>query len=270
MTCTNDPHATPFLKQIRGVNIGGWLVLEPWITPSLFYQFLGATEKWGADAAKHIGMDLYSFCEALGPEEGNRQLRRHWKTWLTEADIKQLYTLNIDSLRVPVGDWMWKPYGPYVNCTDGAVDELDRLLKLAGRYGMKVLLDIHGVIGSQNGLDNSGQSRDIEWTSVLAKPPHPVSTFSHWSIRKAEWIGRFDLETLTYSELYWDHLDHVLDAIRIITGAERARARRGRAGGRAGAGRRGAPPSRPPLLTTRARARARARRAQTCTATTAL
>ena len=28
----------------RGTALGGWLVLEPWITPSLFYQFLGASE----------------------------------------------------------------------------------------------------------------------------------------------------------------------------------------------------------------------------------
>jgi hypothetical protein len=26
-----------------GTNIGGWMVLEPWITPSLFYRFLGKT-----------------------------------------------------------------------------------------------------------------------------------------------------------------------------------------------------------------------------------
>jgi len=24
-----------------GTNAGGWMVLEPWITPSLFYRFLG-------------------------------------------------------------------------------------------------------------------------------------------------------------------------------------------------------------------------------------
>jgi len=28
-------------KAKRGVNLGGWMVLEPWITPSLFYRFLG-------------------------------------------------------------------------------------------------------------------------------------------------------------------------------------------------------------------------------------
>jgi glucan 1,3-beta-glucosidase len=51
----------------RGTSLGGWLVLEPWITPSLFYQFLGASRRFGAtEAPKHIGLDSYSFCTALG------------------------------------------------------------------------------------------------------------------------------------------------------------------------------------------------------------
>ena len=42
-TCAYEEnlHATSFNEAIRGVNLGGWMVLEPWITPSLFYQFLG-------------------------------------------------------------------------------------------------------------------------------------------------------------------------------------------------------------------------------------
>ena len=46
----------------RGTALGGWLVLEPWITPSLFYQFLGASEKWGDEAPSHVGLDSYTFC----------------------------------------------------------------------------------------------------------------------------------------------------------------------------------------------------------------
>lgn len=30
-------------KATVGTNIGGWMVLEPWITPSLFYRFLDKT-----------------------------------------------------------------------------------------------------------------------------------------------------------------------------------------------------------------------------------
>ena len=62
----------------------GWLVLQPWVTPSLFYQFLSSDEEWGTDAPAHTGMDSYTFCKALGPVEGNIQMRRHWEAWVRE------------------------------------------------------------------------------------------------------------------------------------------------------------------------------------------
>ena len=93
----------------RGPCLGGWLVLEPWITPSLFFQFLGASQKWGDKAPDHVGLDSMSFCQALGPKEGNKQLRRHWKTWITEQQIIDLAALGADTVRVPVGDWMYIP-----------------------------------------------------------------------------------------------------------------------------------------------------------------
>ena len=69
-------------KAMTGTNIGGWQVLEPWITPSLFYRFLGKTHSEG------VGMDSYTFCEALGAEYGNEVMRAHWDAWVTEDHIK--------------------------------------------------------------------------------------------------------------------------------------------------------------------------------------
>lgn len=107
MTCIEDAHATPFNNQVRGVNLGGWMVLEPWITPSLFYQFLGKKEG-------EVGFDSYTFCQVLGGEEANRQLRAHWETWVTEEIIIQLKQSGaVNSLRLPIGDYQFKPYGPY-------------------------------------------------------------------------------------------------------------------------------------------------------------
>src|SRR3569623_1316706 len=59
MTCSADEHARPFNNQIRGVNLGGWMVLEPWISPSLFLQFLGKGEN-------ETAFDMYTFCLVLG------------------------------------------------------------------------------------------------------------------------------------------------------------------------------------------------------------
>mmetsp|Transcript_27909 Transcript_27909/g.41146 ORF Transcript_27909/g.41146 Transcript_27909/m.41146 type:complete len:713 (-) Transcript_27909:426-2564(-) len=209
-TCSADNHATPFNNQIRGVNLGSWMVLEPWITPSMFYQFLGGDET-------NTAMDMYSFCEILGPEEGNKQLRRHWETWVTEELIEELAQSGaVNSLRLPVGDWMYKPYGPYIGCTDGALDYVDDLLDWAHARGLTVLFDIHGVKGSQNGFDNSGQSQDFEWTSALNTEPAGLVTFQHWGIRSAAWMGEFDRETIEYTSTNYENIEHALETIQEI------------------------------------------------------
>ena len=74
--------AAPTKKAMTGTNIGGWQVLEPWITPSLFYRFLGKTHSEG------VGMDSYTFCEALGADYGNKVMRAHWDAWITEEHVK--------------------------------------------------------------------------------------------------------------------------------------------------------------------------------------
>ena len=105
---------------MRGVNLGSYMVLEPWITPSLFYQFLGKSEIEG------VAMDSYSFCEVLGGKEANRQLHNHWKTWVTEDIIVELKESGaVNSLRLPIGDYQFIPYGPYLNgCWDGGLGTL--------------------------------------------------------------------------------------------------------------------------------------------------
>ena len=216
-TCSNDTHTTPFNKQVRGVSLGGWLVLEPWITPSLFYQFLGTQRRFGDDAPSKTGMDMHSFCTALGAKEGNKQLRIHWKKWVTEENIRDLANHGLNSLRIPVGDWMFNPYAPYIGCTEGSLEELDRVLDLAHRYGLDVLLDIHGHIGSQNGFDNSGKSHTIKWTSLASTLPIGTTTFEHWPIRVAEWVGTFDTEHRNYSSINYKNIQHSLDALSELT-----------------------------------------------------
>ena len=185
------------------------MVLEPWITPSLFYQFLGK-------GVGEIAMDTYTFCEVLGPEEANRQLRRHWETWVTEEIIIKLAKSSINSLRLPVGDYMYKPYGPYVGCFDGALDYVDNVLDWAYSNGLGVLIDIHALKDSQNGFDNSGQSMGFKWTTAIKNEFTTDITFEHWPIRDAKWVGTFDQETATYSSINYDNIQHALDVIQII------------------------------------------------------
>lgn len=209
-TCVGDVHAMPFNNQIRGANLGGWMVLEPWITPSLFYQFLGGGE--GTTA-----FDTYTFCEVLGPERANKQLRRHWETWVTEDIIKEMANSGaVNSLRLPVGDYMFRSYGPYDGCFDGSLDYVDQLLDWSHAYGLSVLFDIHTLKDSQNGFDNSGQAMGFKWTTALNAEYVDQVSFEHWPIRTARWMGDFDQETASYTSINRGNIQHALDVIQEI------------------------------------------------------
>jgi hypothetical protein len=68
---------------VRGLNIGGWLVLEPWITPSIFQnvdQSLGIvdeftlTQKLGSQAAYNIlKPHVSTTCKPLNPDSPNNR-----------------------------------------------------------------------------------------------------------------------------------------------------------------------------------------------------
>jgi len=179
-------------------------VLEPWITPSLFYRFLNKTHSQG------VGMDSYGLCEALGPVEGNRVMRSHWDAWVTEDHVRGLAERQVEVVRLPIGDWTLKPYGPYIGCMDGAAEKIDWFMDMCQKYGIKVLLDIHAMKGSQNGFDNSGQSLGLEWTDE--------NNFVHWPIESANWMGDYDLPNNEYKNIYFEQDRGVNWALDVVKG----------------------------------------------------
>ena len=226
--------------KVSGTSLGGWLVLEPWLTPSLFYQFLGADIRYGPDIDKikeKTGMDQKSFCTALGPKEANRQLRLHWKQWMTEQHIADIAATGATHVRIPVGDWMFEPYDIYdvveegVRCNDGALDELDRALELSHKYGLKVLLDMHAWIGSQNGLDNSGETKYVRWASKFDSGTSgemyaPKGTFEHWAYKGWDWIinstADWGMAMQLINQPHWDHSMRVLAKVAKLYGGHKA------------------------------------------------
>ncbi|BFZ55240.1 hypothetical protein PYCC9005_002280 [Savitreella phatthalungensis] len=140
-------------QQVRGVNIGGWLVLEPWIKPSLFQQFVGKANP---------AVDEYTFCQNLGYAEAQRQLTAHWNSFYTENDFVIFKQQGLNHVRIPIGYWAFdvQPGEPWVQ---GAAEQLDKALGWASRQGLYVWIDLHGAPGSQNGFDNSGKKGPINW-----------------------------------------------------------------------------------------------------------
>ncbi|KAJ2781827.1 hypothetical protein H4R18_002636 [Coemansia javaensis] len=139
---------------IRGVNLGGLFVLEPWITPSLFKQ-------WEGGGDRRV-VDEWTYCSALGKDECRARLTKHWGSWVTESDIRTLAWLGLNHIRIPIGYWAFtvKDDEPYVQ---GQLPFLETILGWAKKHNLNAILDLHGVPGSQNGFDNSGKFGRIGW-----------------------------------------------------------------------------------------------------------
>ncbi|MET0980425.1 MAG: glycoside hydrolase family 5 protein [Candidatus Saccharimonadales bacterium] len=128
--------------KLRGVNLGGWLVLEKWMTPSLF--------------AGTKAIDEYTFMQTSSAQE---KIERHRKTFITEDDFKWLQQNGLNAVRIPIGYWIFDGDDPYIP----AISYLDWAVRMAKKYELKVLIDLHGLKGSQNGNDHSGRIGKSDW-----------------------------------------------------------------------------------------------------------
>ncbi|TFK47802.1 glycoside hydrolase family 5 protein [Heliocybe sulcata] len=138
---------------VRGVNIGGWLVLEPYITPSFF----NATNNTDV-------VDEYTLGQLIDRDVALQMLQNHWDTWITEQDFADIASAGLNHVRIPVGYWSVPITSADTNYTTsvdpyipGAWPYLLKALNWAKAHGIHVILDLHGAPGSQNGFDNSGQ-----------------------------------------------------------------------------------------------------------------
>lgn len=115
------------------MNLGGWFVLEPWITPSIF-------QPW---ATSKLVKDEYTFGQVLGHDEALRRLDAHWKSWITRDDFFQIARAGLNHVRIPIGYWAVKPLPgePYVQ---GQLGYLDQAIGWARDAGVRIMIDLHG------------------------------------------------------------------------------------------------------------------------------
>ncbi|ORX34435.1 putative glucan 1,3-beta-glucosidase [Kockovaella imperatae] len=166
-------HATPRLRQndqveapgftwgggpMRGVNIGGCpcqlLTVQPWITPSIFTDKPDwVVDEWTYGAYMRTRNDTYG------------EISQHWNTWFQYDELENIAAVGLNTIRIQIGYWSIIPLvngEPYLV---GAYDYLKIAVTWARTLNLKVMLDLHGVPGSQNGFDNSGLRGTRQWFS---------------------------------------------------------------------------------------------------------
>lgn len=177
------PGYTPPSKW-RGVNLGGWLALEKWISPDVY--------------AGSQANDEYSLCTDLGKAKAADQIKRHRDTWITAEDFKWIADHGLNAVRLPVGYGVLEENPPFIS----GADTLDSAFAMAKANGLGVLLDLHGAPGSQNGMDHSGRSGTLGWHVSKENIAHTVRIIEGLAAHCKQFDNLLGLELL--NEPRWD------------------------------------------------------------------
>lgn len=176
------------LERVNGVNLGNWLVLEKWMNPALFAGTKADDEYW-------LAQDL--------PEEVyEARIKIHRSEYISERDFVTIASWGCNTVRIPIPYFVFGDRAPFLGC----IEELDRAFRWAEHYGLKILLDLHTVPGSQNGFDNGGLSGVVTFGQDEREVEFVLSVLERLAERYGKREGLWGIEPLNepLTEPVWD------------------------------------------------------------------
>src|SRR5579863_7673579 len=140
---------------LRGVNLGGWLVEETWMTPWVEEPPAGSPFKPVKD---HVSL-WRAITDRLGAEAMIR-VRNAWRdNWITTADFKAIKSAGFNHVRLPFLDSILDE--------PGGLDRLHGAVAQIEAAGLYVVLDMHGLPGGQSNEHHTGEEkRNRLWFDV--------------------------------------------------------------------------------------------------------
>lgn len=127
-------HNNEGARALHGVNLAGWLVLEPWVTPSLFSGTGAFTEA--------------ELASALAPERYAALLARHRASFVDEGDFARIAQRGFDAVRLQVPWFVLGDEGPMPGPSAGCIEYVDAAMDWAEAAGISVLLDVAAAPGA--------------------------------------------------------------------------------------------------------------------------
>lgn len=205
---------------LRGTNFGGWGILEDWFCPfsdpsgeENIYQTL--VSRFGQDAAH----DLF---------------KRYRSNWITEQDYTNVAQMGMNVIRLPIWyrNLQRDDNGTWYRDTQGNIDfsELDGVVSMCRKYGLYLILDLHGLPGYQNDYDHCGKSKSMSlfddtaqgaryravtldfWTQV-AKHYADEPTIAMYDLMN-EPLGTNITRDKSFKQTFWDFSDELYRAVR--------------------------------------------------------
>ena len=138
---TSTTHAwLPNVDKMRGVNFGGLFVSEPWMM----------NDEWNAMGCGGT-VSEFDCMIRLGQAAGDAAFQHHYDTYYTQADIQNIASLGLNTVRIPVGYWIREDivYRDSERFPQGGFPYLRRICQWAKDAGLYIIIDLHGAPGAQ-------------------------------------------------------------------------------------------------------------------------
>lgn len=143
---------------LKGTNLGGWLLQEYWMCPVVGDKNI---EQWTNEETLQV------LEERFGEKKTQELIKEYEDNWITEWDIKNIAKKGCNVIRIPFwyrnfmkdanGTWLTKKIDD-----NPGIKRLDWVIDTAQKYGIYVILDMHGCPGGQSYNHSTGTARKYE------------------------------------------------------------------------------------------------------------
>ena len=207
---------------LRGTNFGGWGIMEDWFCPF--------TDPAGEELA------FNTLVSRFGLEKTHALFRWYRSNWITETDYSNVKALGMNVIRLPIWyrNFQSDDNGTWYRTENGEIDfsELDEVIAMCKKYGLYLIIDLHGLPGYQNDYDHCGRSKSMSLfndTAEAARYREVVIDF--WTTLAARYKGEsviamYDLmnEPLgtnitinsSMQQAFWDLSNDIYQVVRAV------------------------------------------------------
>ena len=207
---------------LRGTNFGGWGIMEDWFCPY--------TNPAGEEGV------YKTLVERFGQEKTHELFKTYRSNWITETDYKNVADLGMNVVRLPIWyrNFQSDDNGTWYRTENGEIDfsELDGVVDMCRKYGLYLIIDLHGLPGYQNDYDHCGQSKSMSLFDNTGKGArYREVTLDFWVEMAKHYAGEsviamYDLmnEPLgtnitregSLQQTFWDFSNELYKAVRAV------------------------------------------------------
>ena len=225
---------------MKGVNFGNWLIQEGWMTVNsvgIEYNEDGSYKKINEDG---IIESYYDVCQddleealKINPNLTNEQIDELWDvyhaSYCQEEDFINIKNLGLNTIRLPM---YYRTFmeGPKDNLKmkENAFELVDWFLEMAKKHDLFVVLDMHGVVGGNNGFEHSGtwdhefwdnenyQNQMAELWKNIARHYVEDRPDLAYTIATYDLVNEPATADTNTNKKHWEVFDKMYDAIREV------------------------------------------------------